>query len=177
MNREQMEHALRAASDITGERTLLVIGSQSILGSFNEDELPARAVESQEIDIGFFNDPDGDKAGRLESHTGLGTNFSQTHGFYIDGVDTGTATLPHGWWDRLVDVQNTNTGGARGQCLEPHDCALSKLAAGRQKDLDFVGALLDAHLIHADVLLERIETMDVPDLLKRRMHDWVVRYG
>lgn len=179
MNREQLEHLLRAASDISGERTLLVIGSQSVLGTFDYDELPAVATMSMEADVGFFNDPGGQKADHVESLIGEGTSFDQTNGYFIDGVDASTALLPHGWWDRLVDVNVRRLGadGARGQCLEPHDCALSKLAAGRQKDLDFVGALLDARLIHADVLLERIDTMDVSDLLKRRMHDWVVRYG
>ncbi|MGH3775892.1 MAG: hypothetical protein ACRDRR_09165 [Pseudonocardiaceae bacterium] len=32
MNREQLEHVLRAASRITGDLDVLVIGSQSVLG-------------------------------------------------------------------------------------------------------------------------------------------------
>jgi hypothetical protein len=136
MNRQQLEHILRAASDITGERTLLVIGSQSVLGTFDYDDLPAAATQSMEADVGFFNDPGGRKADHVESLIGEGTDFEQMNGYFIDGIEVSTAILPHGWWDRLVDVQNKNTGGARGQCLEPHDCALSKLSAGRQKDLD-----------------------------------------
>lgn len=38
MNREQLEHILRAASAIAREPDVLVIGSQSVLGSFAEGE-------------------------------------------------------------------------------------------------------------------------------------------
>jgi hypothetical protein len=96
MNREQLEHALRAAASITGETTILVIGSQSILGSYSEDDLPAAATKSLEIDLGFFNDPDGYKADLIEGAIGEDSDFDQMYGYYVDGVDTGTATLPHG---------------------------------------------------------------------------------
>src|SRR4051812_2011504 len=99
MNREQLEHALRAAASITGETTILVIGSQSILGSYSEDDLPAAATKSVEIDLGFFNDPDGYKADLIEGVIGEDSDFDQMYGYYVDGVDTGTATLPHGWWN------------------------------------------------------------------------------
>ena len=32
MNRSQLEHLIRAAADITGEREIVIIGSQAILG-------------------------------------------------------------------------------------------------------------------------------------------------
>ncbi|WP_432983937.1 DUF6036 family nucleotidyltransferase [Dactylosporangium sp. CA-233914] len=176
MRRDELEHALRAAADITGERTMFVIGSQSILGSYREWELPAAATVSREVDIGFFNDPGGHKADLIEGAIGEESDFDQTYGIYVDGVDEQTAALPNGWWERLVEVTGANTAGARGLCLEPHDCALSKLAAGREKDHAFVAALLDAGLINADVLAERAETMDVPPVALRRMLDWLSRW-
>jgi hypothetical protein len=57
--------------------------------------------------------------------------------------------------------------------LEPHDCAASKLAAGREKDFVFVSALLEAGLIDADTLADRIRAMDVSALLRERMLSWV----
>jgi hypothetical protein len=41
---------------------VLVIGSQSILGSYPEDELPPEATGSMEVDTAFFADPDGAKS-------------------------------------------------------------------------------------------------------------------
>lgn len=48
MTREQLAHVLRAASTIAAERDVLVIGSQSVLGSFGEDMLPFEATASME---------------------------------------------------------------------------------------------------------------------------------
>lgn len=58
MNREQLANVLRAASAIAGERDVLVIGSQSLLGSFDELELPYEATASMEADVAFFDDTD-----------------------------------------------------------------------------------------------------------------------
>jgi hypothetical protein len=51
MRRHQLEHAIRAACQIIDRPAVIVVGSQSILGTFREDELPADATMSTEIDI------------------------------------------------------------------------------------------------------------------------------
>lgn len=51
MNRQQLAHLLRSACAIANDADLLVLGSQSILGSFDEDELPPEATASQEADM------------------------------------------------------------------------------------------------------------------------------
>ena len=53
MNRTQLEHVLRAASQIAGEPDVLVIGSQSILGGLPENRLPIEAISSIEVDVTF----------------------------------------------------------------------------------------------------------------------------
>ena len=72
--------------------------------------------------------------------------FHETFGYFAHGVAESTAILPEGWKDRLVKIENENTMGARGWCLEVHDLAVSKLAAGRDKDLIYVRALLRRRL-------------------------------
>jgi hypothetical protein len=62
MTGDQLAHVLRTVARIAGDRDILVIGSQSILGSYPEDVLPARATGSVEVDTAFFADPDGAKA-------------------------------------------------------------------------------------------------------------------
>jgi hypothetical protein len=44
MKREQLEHVLRAASQIAGDPDILVIGSQSVLGAIPEERLPPAAT-------------------------------------------------------------------------------------------------------------------------------------
>lgn len=51
MRRDQLEHAIRTACQIIGQPEVIVVGSQSILGSIDEARLPAAATMSLEIDI------------------------------------------------------------------------------------------------------------------------------
>ena len=65
MKREHLDHLLRAASQIIGERDLLVIGSQSVLGTWDEDELPPEVVLSIEADLAPLDDPDETKSTQI----------------------------------------------------------------------------------------------------------------
>jgi ribosomal 50S subunit-associated protein YjgA (DUF615 family) len=64
--------------------------------------------------------------------------------------------LPSGWLERLIPVCNENTGGGTGLCLEIHDLAVSKLAAGREKDLDFLAGVLRHRLAHVETIRDRL---------------------
>ena len=57
---------LDAAAKIAGDPGILVIGSQAILGSFDDPELPVEATRSVEADLVFFDDPDDDKADQVD---------------------------------------------------------------------------------------------------------------
>jgi hypothetical protein len=51
-----LAHVLRAAAKIANDPNILVVGSQAILGSHAEDELPEVAWMSVEADLAFFDD-------------------------------------------------------------------------------------------------------------------------
>lgn len=51
MRRDQLEHAIRTACQITNQDEVIVIGSQAILGTYPEYELPELATRSMEVDI------------------------------------------------------------------------------------------------------------------------------
>lgn len=51
MNRSQLHHAIRAACAIADVDRVIVVGSQSILGSFDVDELPPVTHLSAEGDV------------------------------------------------------------------------------------------------------------------------------
>jgi hypothetical protein len=171
VRRDQLEHVLHAAAEVAGDPDPVVIGSQAILGSASEYELPDIVTRSIEVDVAFLHDPGGHKWSAVDGNIGEMSAFHQTHGYYAQGVETSTATLPNGWWNRLVVVESARTHPARG--LDPHDCVVAKLAAGREKDYEFAAALLDAGIVHGDLLVERIDTMDVSSALRRRMLDWL----
>ena len=118
MRRDQLEYAIRAACQIIGSCEVIVVGSQSILGTFREDQLPADATMSVEIDILPVAD-DNQETARLadliEGVAGELSPFEELHGFSIDGVDLETSALPEGWRTRLVRVQNANTAAPSGE--------------------------------------------------------------
>jgi hypothetical protein len=62
VHRAHLEHLLRAASTISGEHDVIVIGSQSILAALPEELLPKEATASIEADVAFFDDPEDIKA-------------------------------------------------------------------------------------------------------------------
>jgi len=88
--------------------------------------------------------------------------FHETFGYYAHGVDETTATLPEGWRERLVPIRNENTRGATGWCLEVHDLAVSKLIAGREKDLTFLAALFRHRLASPETVRERLGATALP---------------
>jgi hypothetical protein len=47
MNRAQLEHAIRSACQILGRPEVIVVGSQAIHGTYDEDVLPGEATMSR----------------------------------------------------------------------------------------------------------------------------------
>ena len=169
MRRDQLEHAIRTACQIIGRSEVIVVGSQAILGTFSQDELPADATMSVEVDIlpiAADNDETARPADLIEGVAGEFSPFEELHGFSIDGVDLDTSVLPAGWRDRLVKVQNANTAPASGQpqftgwCLDKEDLCVAKLSALREKDQNFVAALVRAGLVDGATILDRLATVD-----------------
>lgn len=116
MRRDQLEHAIRAACQIIGRSEVIVLGSQSILGTFGEDELPIRATMSAEIDIlpiADSNEETARLADTIEGVAGELSPFEELHGFWIDGVDLETSFLDVGG-ARLTLFREGLTGKWRG---------------------------------------------------------------
>ena len=86
MTRAQLAHLLRASSEIAGDPHILVIGSQAILGTFDEDLLPAPATVSREVDIAFLDDPGSAKTDLLDGAIGELSPFDEQFGYYAQGV-------------------------------------------------------------------------------------------
>ena len=75
--------------------------------------------------------------------------------------------LPEGWKERLHKIQNDNTDLKIGYCLDVHDLASSKLVAGREKDLDFVGEMFRHDIINVTTINERVAKLPIDDDHKR----------
>ncbi len=137
MTRAQLEHILRAAGAIVATQDLVVIGSQAVLAW--SDDLPDSLLVS--IEAGLYPRDRPDRATLIDGSIGELSPFHETFGYYGHGVGPETATLAPGWESRLLALSNANTHGVTGWCLHPLDIAISKLAAGRAKDLAYVKVL------------------------------------
>jgi hypothetical protein len=162
MRREHFEHVIAAAADVSGEREIVVIGSQAILG--NVERPPESMLFSMEVDVFPRNDPT--KAIDIEGALGEGSHFQSTFGYYAHGVGPETVVGPGGWEKRLVKVgipaRPGRSEGAIAYCLETHDLVLAKCVAGRDRDWQFAQDALDAGLVQTDELLRRVPEIPEP---------------
>jgi hypothetical protein len=162
MNRSQLEHIIRAASQISGDSEIVVIGSQAIHAQ--NTRLPPIVFQSMEADVYPRNHPE--RADEIDGAIGELSNFHETFGYYAQGVSPQTAILPAGWERRLRPLTSPNTEGATGLCLDIHDLVLSKYAAGREKDLQFNQELIRHGLVTRRTLTRLLRSMPVDDQMK-----------
>jgi hypothetical protein len=105
MKRSELEHLIRAAAAVTDQYEIVVVGSQSILGS--APDAPAILLQSREADCYPLHRPD--LADVIDGAIGELSPFDERFGYYAQGVGLETAILPVGWEGRLVKIQNENT--------------------------------------------------------------------
>lgn len=169
MTRAELEHAIRAACDLTKDTEVIVFGSQAILGQF--PDAPDDLRQSAEADV--VPKHAVDKIDLIDAVLGEDSQFHRQHGFYVHGVPIEAATLPPGWERRAVKVQNENTRQFIGWCIEAHDLAASKLAAFRDKDRDFVRVLLANDMVASRKLITKIRRLPMAEDFKDRLVRWV----
>jgi hypothetical protein len=170
MKKQQLDHVLRAAGRITGEKQFIIIGSQALHGTY--PDLPDEILKSLEVDLIASEHSD-----RTEWLNAIGhlSRFQETFGYYADPVDRGSAILPKGWDDRLVDLPPGDTEGVRGLCLEPHDLAIAKYVASREKDLIFTRELARRGITSEERLRALLEQTPVDEQVRERIRDRILR--
>lgn len=143
MKRHEIEHIIRASGNITNEDKFVIIGSQAILGSIEAP--PAELTVSQEADIYPLNNPH--KADMIDGCIGEMSPFHDEFGYYAHGVGPKTALLPKNWQKRLKTLENENTRGVTAYCISVPDLCISKILAGRARDIEFVSAMISKKLV------------------------------
>jgi len=149
MKRNELKMALRAAGRVARQSDFILIGSQAIHAHCRRP--PAEVLLSQECDLYPRAQPK--VASLLDAELGRNSTFAHRHGFYVDIVTPDLASLPEGWEQRLKPFR---AGRITAFCLELHDLLASKLAAGRLKDLELVGAVLKLRLGKVSILRRRV---------------------
>ncbi len=153
---------LREAGAISPERDFFLFGSQSLRAVCAR--YPKEFPKTIEADLYPRQFPQAWNL--LRARMGRSSPFHKKHGFYLDCVDPALAMLPEGWLERLIPFRTPRTGGVTAWCLEPHDLFASKLVAWREKDQQFLRAMLKHSLARPKLVVERIT--DLPISASRR---------
>jgi|SRR5579871_1302260 len=165
MRRQDLDYVIAEVGRRTGLDYFYIIGSAAVLASLPASRDPA-LVSTRDIDI--LPSPEEparqqEYADRLDRLFGEMSAFDAEHGFYVQGVDSTTAKYaPAGWRERAIPVR---AGDVTGLCMEPHDLALSKYGAGREKDLTFTAALAKTGAVEEAVLASRLTAVVAPEAI------------
>lgn len=164
MQKLQLDHVLRAAGRITGEKEFVIIGSQALHA--RHPDLADDIIRSAEVDLIASQNTD-----RTEWLNAIGADspFHESFGYYADPVDETTATLPNGWRKRLIALPPGDTEGVKGLCLDPHDLAIAKYVARREKDLAFTRELARRGIVERDRLLALLEQTPIDEAMRQRI--------
>ena len=149
MNLSALQHVVRSAQTLAEGKTILVLGSASLLASFPELGNPDGPLSST-YDADILADP-FDELTAVMLHEALGENraYYQIHGYHADVLrDSILETLPDGWRERLVAIPGIGNAFA----LSPCDLATVKLLVGRPKDLDLIRVLHGNRQIDKDAV-------------------------
>jgi hypothetical protein len=142
-----------------------VVGSAAILAALPDP--PAGALTAtRDVDV----IPPGDDeqlADRISFVLGEASDFDIEHGYYAQGVSLRTpAFAPTDWPSRALPVR---VADYTAWCMEPHDLVLSKLGAGREKDLEFARDAAGLGLVQCEELLTRLESVRCTDEHRRQI--------
>jgi hypothetical protein len=174
MSREELDHILRAAGDLTGHTRFVLVGSAAIFAWF--DTVPEVMTLSREADLyaSDVSDEDADRISDQLEDIGHLSTFDETHGYYADGVGPHTAVLPWDWRERSRLYSSAATNGVVALVPHPEDIALSKLCAGREKDVDWVAAAHSSGLIDLNSVGQRVEKLPGrSDAQRRRLRELI----
>jgi|KBSMisStandDraft_5_1062788.scaffolds.fasta_scaffold298480_2 hypothetical protein len=167
MYRKQLQHVILEIGVRFDLKDIYIVGSAAILAAMPD---PPEGELTATRDVDVISPRDEEKlADQISFVLGEASDFEAEHGYYAQGVTSNTpAYAPTDWKSRTLDIQ---VEGTVGHCMDPNDLVLSKLGAGRPKDLDFARAAAHLGLIERRVLLARLEHVDCSDRMRKLIAD------
>ena len=158
MKREKVEHVLRAAGRITGERRFVLIGSAAIVAW--REVMPVEMIISRDVDMFAYDAADPERVSdQLDGAIGQASDFDRTFGYYCDGVGPETAIMPSDWQTRSIEFTTPNTEGVVAIVPDPDDIALSKVYAWRPKDIEWLNVAIRNMVVNPDQMRARLHLM------------------
>ena len=159
MRRSELQHVILEIGRRFNLKEVFIIGSSAILAVI-PDPPEGILTKSRDVDVIPLSDDDERMADRISFVMGEASPFDEEYGYHAQGVSFKTPTFaPRDWQRRTIEVR---VDEYVAHCMEPHDLILSKLGAGREKDLEFAQACVNLKLVDRETLLERQALVEAP---------------
>lgn len=162
-----LERAIRSVSTHFQEDVVVVIGSQAALVGLSWT--PDGMRNTKEIDLYLArvkqwearNPEELEASEEIAGIFGHDSEFHKSFGFYIDGVSINTARLPSGWQERTV-FREVKNGSVTVTAVAPSldDLIVSKLAALRPKDKDYILTCNNTFPLDINLLKDRVRSIE-----------------
>jgi hypothetical protein len=150
MRRRELQHIILEVGERFALTDVFIVGSSAILAVL-PDPPEGPLTITRDVDVIPPEDEDERIAEQISFVIGEASSFDAEYGYHAQGVSMKTPTYaPRDWQSRTIDV---TVGNTVAHCMEPHDLILSKLGAGRDKDLEFARAVAMLGLVEQPVLL------------------------
>ncbi len=165
MLRHQLQHVILEIGRRFDLRDFYIVGSAAIVAALPDPPIGSLTA-TRDVDV-IPPDDDEQLADRISFVLGEASEFDIEHGYYAQGVSLRTpAFAPIDWQARALPVRVVEY---TAWCMEPHDLLLSKLGAGRDKDLEFARDAATLGLVGRDELLARLESVSCTDHHRRQI--------
>lgn len=176
-----IERTVKAIARHFKTDVVVIIGSQAI--QLANPNPPKQLLFSKEIDAYPDNARDWEAerealhAEASEEINGLfgdGSHFQKAFGFYIDGVDETSATLPAGWRERANRLRVTDEDRViTAIAPRTEDLVVSKLCALRPKDKAYIRVLNADDELDIELIRSRLDDTPVDPGKKRLALDFL----
>lgn len=159
MYRSQLQHVILEIGRRFNLPDFHVVGSAAILAALPD---PPEGALTATRDVDVIPPQDDERmADRISFVLGEASDFDLEHGYYAQGVTSTTPMYaPIDWKTRAIPVR---VESYTAWCMEAHDLVLSKLGAGREKDIDFARSAAELGLLQREELLLRLQGVACSD--------------
>jgi len=163
--RSQLQHVILEIGRRFDLSDFHIVGSAAILAALPN---PPEGTLTATRDVDVIPPQDDERmADRISFVLGEASDFDLEHGYYAQGVTSATPRYaPSDWKTRAVPIRVEKY---TAWCMEAHDLVLSKLGAGREKDIDFARSAAELGLLQRDELLLRLQGVACSDEHRRQI--------
>jgi len=110
----------------------------------------------------------------INANFGYGSQFHETHGYYVDGIDEATAKLPLDWRDRQHSTA-IECDGRIVWAITPDisDLVVSKLCRLDPRDAEYIEILHAQRPLDLSIVRLRLTGMDIKAAVRDRAIDFI----